>query len=82
MKFKRIMILLSLFLIAAMCLGCVAASQDNNMTVDSPILESVDESNNQLTVDNDSSVLEEPQTIYVDNIGENHNEMKLNTYRK
>ena len=81
MKFKRIMISLSLFLIAAMCLGCVAASQDNNMTVDSPILESVDESNNQLTVYNDSSVLEEPQTIYVDNIGENHNEMNEHTIR-
>ena len=80
MKFKNIIIFLSLILVALLCIGCVAASEENNLTDDSSILEIDDHSDcnfneNIIGASEDYSLLSDSKTIEVDNYGESHREM-------
>jgi hypothetical protein len=74
MNNKRIFLILSFLLVALMCVGSVAASEDNtiNLTADS--------SSMGLGISDDVA-LSASQTVNVDNFGENHNEMNDHTIR-
>ena len=74
MKNKRILMILSFLLVALMCVGFVAASEDNtnNLTTDSSSME--------LEISDEPSI-SASQTVNVDNVGENHNEMNDHTIR-
>ncbi len=73
MKSNKIFTILSFLLVALMCVGFVAASEDNNnLTMDSSSME--------LQIADESSV-SASQTVNVDNVGENHNEMNDHTIR-
>lgn len=82
MKLKNIGVLISIIFIAMIFIGSVAATDenniDNNLTTDSsvPNLEITDDSlnNDYLSMSNDE-VLSASQTITVDEVEENHNEM-------
>ena len=72
-------------MVALLCISSVAASEDNicddNLTADSSSLElEIDDESGELTASGDSA-LSEPQTVVVDNVGENHNEMNEHTIR-
>lgn len=77
-----------------MCIGSVAASEDvnvddNNLTDCSPALKmaggeesNLNENNGEILAVCDGELLSEPQTIYVQNYGDNHNEMTDSTIQK
>ena len=78
MKINNI-IILSFILVALVLIGSAAAVEDNE-TVDSLNLDDeLDDS--LLTSSIDESVLSTSQTIYVDNVGEDHREMNEHTIR-
>lgn len=82
MNIRKFLLILSLFLIVATCIGSVAANDDGNITQDSSILEVAEISDlddSQVTKTDDDSTLS--QTIIVDNEGESHNEMNQHTIR-
>lgn len=85
MKFKNIFIILSVLLVALLCMASVAASEDNiydnNLTSVSSDkkLEIGDES--ELSISGDKEALSASSTIVVDNVGENHNEMNDHSIR-
>ena len=84
MKFKNIMLSLSLILVALLCLGCVAASEDTNLTDDSSILEINDGSDcefndEMVSASENESLLSASKTIEVDNYGDYHREMNDHT---
>lgn len=69
------------------CFNCVVAVEDSNITKNSFYIEFSDESNlnlanDKLCIDENNSILSEQQTITVDDIGENHNEMNQHTIKK
>ena len=86
MEIKNYLVLLSFIIVAMICIGSVAAAEDNNVTDDSLALEISDKSDisinqeeanvngDELGISNDS-VLSEPQTIVVEEVELNHNEM-------
>jgi len=79
MKINNTVIFLSFILVAMICIGSAAAVEDNE-TVDSLNLD--DESEDSLlTSPSDELPLSASQTIDVDNVGEDHNEMNEHTIR-
>ncbi len=84
MKFKNILLILSYLLVVLICITSVSASLDDNLTADSSGMELgiSDESGlNELSLNNNNSILSASKTIVVDNVGENHNEMNDHTIR-
>ena len=86
-KLKNALILLSFLFLVMMCIGSVVASEDNiddNLTLDlsESNLEINNNQNNLEAVNENNSVLSSPQTIVVDEIEENHNEMSQPTIQK
>ena len=87
MKFYKTLLLLSFLVIAMLCISSVAASEDNidgNLTSDS--FDYNLQSDNNLdcleAVNENNSVLSSPQTIIVEEIEDNHNEMSQPTIQK
>ena len=87
MKFHKTLLLLSFLVIAMLCISSVAASEDNidgNLTTDS--FDSNLQSDNNLdclkAVNENNSVLSSPQTIIVEEIEDDHNEMSQPTIQK
>ena len=85
MNAKKNFIILSFLLVALMFIGSVAASENfnDNLTSDSSSTElEISEGSdlNELTVSNEE-ILSAPQTIVVDEIGDNHNEMNDHTIK-
>lgn len=77
---------MSLFLVAVLSLGCVAANEDNNITDDSSLLQVNDDSNINLNENSlgtsEDSILAAPKTIVVDEIELEHNEMGSSSIQK
>ena len=76
---------MSFLLVTLLCVSSAAASEDNinddNLTSDSSGIEINDKSDFNAQTASDDSALSEPQTIVVDNIGDNLNEMNKHTIR-
>ncbi len=68
MKFNKMILILSLLLVTLMCINSVAANEDNNLTDDSSLLKQNDENQQD-------NILSVPQTIIVDEVELDHNEM-------
>lgn len=81
MKSKRYLCILSLLVLAIISVGCVAASEDNNLTDDSLSVEIDDESNNDVLSVSQQDSISESQTIIVDEFGGDYNEMNQHTIR-
>ena len=81
MKSKRYLCILSLLVLAIISVGCVAASEDNNLTDDSLSVEIDDESNNDVLSVSQQDSISESQTIIVDESGGDYNEMNQHTIR-
>ncbi len=90
MRFKNLFLILSVLLVVLVCIGSVSASDNNiyddNLTVDSSDMklelgDGSDLNDEKLTESGDDSLLSEGQTVAVDNVGENHNEMNEHTIR-
>ena len=86
MKFHKTLWLLSFLVIAMICMSSVAASEgniDGNLTSDSSDT-NLQADNNMVcleTVNENNSVLSSPQTIIVEEIEDDHNEMSQPTRR-
>lgn len=78
---------MSVLLVVLMCMASVSANDnniyDNNLTADSSSveLEISDGSDGKLVESGEDSILSESQSISVDKVGENHNEMNEHTIR-
>lgn len=90
MRFKNLFLILSVLLVVLVCIGSVSASDNNiyddNLTADSSDMklelgDGSDLNDEKLTESGDDSLLSEGQTVAVDNVGENHNEMNEHTIR-
>ena len=87
MKFHKTLWLLSFLVIAMICMSSVAASEgniDGNLTSDSSDT-NLQADNNMVcleTVNENNSVLSSPQTIIVEEIEDDHNEMSQPTIQK
>ena len=83
MRFNKTVMLLSFLFIAMLCMGSVAAG-DDNLTSDSfeSVLQADDNSNQLETINENNSVLSSPQTIIVEEVEDNHNEMSEPTIQK
>lgn len=85
MKFNNVLFIFYLLLVTLISLGCVVANEDTNITDDSSLLNTVDESSfdlneNTLSTNEQDSLLS-AQTIIVDESESNHNEMSEHTIR-
>ena len=88
MKFKNYLLILSFLLMSLIFIGSVTASDDADlMSLNSSDIElnSIDDSNLNEELElsqDDDSVLSEPQTIIVEEVDKNHNEMSSPTIQK
>ena len=87
MKSSKTLLMLSFLVIALMCIGSVAASDDNidgNLTSDSldSSLQLTNNQDNLETVNESNTVLSSPQTIVVEEVDETNNEMTNPTIQK
>jgi len=76
MKIKNVLSILLFSLIATLCITSVAAIDENNLNNDSSVLDSsntLDE--DVISISEENDIISAPQTIIVDEIELNHNEM-------
>lgn len=87
MKFHKTLLLLSFLVVAMLCISSVAASEDDiggNLTSDSSysIIQSYNNPDCLETSNENNSTLSSPQTIIVEEIEDDHNEMSQPTIQK